>query len=88
MRESASFEYNKEWLEHPRNFALEPALQLVSGSVHTNNNRSLFGSIGDSAPDRWGRILIQREERCKARIEKRLPRTLSDTDLQQSPFLD
>ena len=80
MRESASFEYNKEWLEHPRNFALEPALQLVSGSVHTNNTRSLFGAIGDSAPDRWGRILIQREERRKARIENRSPRTLSDAD--------
>ncbi|MEI7668485.1 MAG: HipA domain-containing protein [Pseudomonadota bacterium] len=79
-RESASFEYNEEWLLNPLRFALEPALQLTSGSVHTDNNRSLFGAIGDSAPDRWGRILIQREERRKARIENRSPHTLAEAD--------
>jgi hypothetical protein len=35
--------------------------------------RLIFGAIGDSAPDRWGRVLIQREERRKAREEKRAP---------------
>ncbi len=28
-RESASFEYDQKWLEHPEKFALEPALQLL-----------------------------------------------------------
>ncbi len=30
-RESATFEYDKAWLEHPERFALEPALTLGPG---------------------------------------------------------
>jgi serine/threonine-protein kinase HipA len=78
-RESASFEYDNSWLSHPKQFALEPALQLSVGTMHTDN-RALFGAIGDSAPDRWGRVLIQRDERRKARKEERAPRTLSEAD--------
>ena len=79
-RESASFEYDSSWLSNPKRFALEPALQLSAGTMHTDGNRALFGAIGDSAPDRWGRILIQREERRKTRKEERIPRTLSEAD--------
>jgi serine/threonine-protein kinase HipA len=79
-RESASFEYDKRWLENPCRFALEPALTLDQGVHHTPIDRSLFGAIGDSAPDRWGRVLIQREERRKARAENHAPRTLSEAD--------
>lgn len=79
-RDTASFEYDREWLAHPKRFALEPALQLASGAIHTGAGRSLFGAIGDSAPDRWGRVLIQREERRKAKEEDRAPRTLSEGD--------
>jgi serine/threonine-protein kinase HipA len=77
---SASFEYDKSWLANPQRFALEPALTLDSGPHHTPLGRSLFGAIGDSAPDRWGRVLIQREERRKARAENRAPRSLSEAD--------
>jgi serine/threonine-protein kinase HipA len=79
-KESASFEYDKEWLMNPLRFALEPALTLDAGSHHTAIGRSLFGAIGDSAPDRWGRVLIQREERRKARLEHRVPRSLGEAD--------
>ena len=61
-RESASFEYYDSWLKHPEHFALEPALALTAGSFHTLADQSLFGSIGDSAPDRWGRVLMRRAE--------------------------
>jgi len=53
----------------PIRFALEPALTLGKGPHHTAAGRQIFGAIGDSAPDRWGRVLIQREERRKAREE-------------------
>jgi len=79
-KESASFEYDESWLKHPGKFALEPALTLGPGPHHTPAGRSLFGSLGDSAPDRWGRVLIQREEQRKAREEVRSPRTLSESD--------
>jgi serine/threonine-protein kinase HipA len=79
-RESATFEYDAAWLTDLRRFALEPALVLSHGPQHTRARRRLFGAFGDSAPDRWGRVLIQREERRKAREEKRAPRTLTEAD--------
>jgi serine/threonine-protein kinase HipA len=79
-RESATFEYDAAWLKEPGRFALEPALGLGHGPQHTAAGRRLFGASGDSAPDRWGRLLIQREERRKAREESRAPRTLTESD--------
>jgi serine/threonine-protein kinase HipA len=79
-KESATFEYDAAWLDNPLRFALEPALTLGKGPHHTTAGRQIFGAIGDSAPDRWGRVLIQRDERRKAREEKRTPRTLLEID--------
>jgi len=59
-RQSASFEYSGEWLANPNRFALEPALPLAEGAFHTEEKLALFRSMGDSAPDRWGRMLMQR----------------------------
>ena len=77
-RESTSFEYDRAWVEHPLNFALEPALTVGPGPFHTRGR--LFGSIGDSAPDRWGRVLLRRAEVRRARLEGRAPRTLFESD--------
>lgn len=79
-KESATFEYDATWLANPLRFPLEPALTLGKGPHHTPAGRQIFGAIGDSAPDRWGRVLIQREERRRARIEKRAPRSLLEAD--------
>lgn len=79
-RESASFEYDKQWLEHPEKFALDPALKLTEGAFHTGQGMGLFGAIGDSAPDRWGRVLMRREEVLKAKNQNRVPRTLFEID--------
>jgi len=57
-KQTASFEYSKNWLESKHRFALEPALFLGEGAYHTE--KAVFGSIGDSAPDRWGRVLMRR----------------------------
>lgn len=80
QKESASFEYDKAWLSHRDRFPLEPALMLTEGSFHTENNKALFGSIGDSAPDRWGRALMRRAERRRANSLKETPRTLREID--------
>lgn len=79
-RESASFEYDAGWLARPDRFALEPALMLVPGPYHTGMDRPMFGAIGDSAPDRWGRMLMRRAERKAAERDKRTPRTLFEMD--------
>ncbi|MGH7814648.1 MAG: type II toxin-antitoxin system HipA family toxin [Candidatus Binataceae bacterium] len=79
-RESATFEYDKSWLTHPERFSLEPALKLGPGPFHTPSDKPLFGAIGDSAPDRWGRVLMRRAERRRADREGRTPRTLREID--------
>jgi serine/threonine-protein kinase HipA len=79
-RESASFEYDKSWLAHPERFSLEPAMELGPGPYHTASDRPLFGAIGDSAPDRWGRVLMRRAERLRAERAGRTPRTVREID--------
>lgn len=58
-KESAAFEYAPGWLARPDRFALEPSLSLTPGPFNTGRGKMLFGVIGDSAPDRWGRVLMQ-----------------------------
>jgi serine/threonine-protein kinase HipA len=77
-KETATFEYEREWLTNPFRYALEPALSLGVGPYHTANR--LFGSIGDSAPDRWGRTLMRRAETRRAEAEKSPARTLYEMD--------
>jgi serine/threonine-protein kinase HipA len=79
-RESAAFEYDQNRLAHPGRFSLEPALKLGPGPFHTSPDRPLFGAIGDSAPDRWGRVLMRRAERRRADREGQTPRTLREID--------
>lgn len=79
-RETATFEYDDAWLAAPERFALEPALALGPGPFHTGAGRAIFGALGDSAPDRWGRTLIARGERRRAAAEGRRPRTLFEID--------
>lgn len=77
---STSFEYDQTWLNHREKFALEPALQLTTGSFHTQAGMHLFGSIGDSAPDRWGRILMRRAHLAKYKNQNTPVPTLSEID--------
>ncbi len=79
-RESMSFEYDREWLQHTNRFSLDPALKLAGGSFHASADKPIFGAIDDSAPDRWGRLLMRRSERKDAEKEKRTPRALKEID--------
>ncbi len=79
-RESATFEYDPGWFENVDRFSLEPALTLGPGPFHTPSGKPLFGTIGDSAPDRWGRVLMRRAERRRAERAGETPRTLMEID--------
>src|SRR5580658_32787 len=79
-KESATFEYDKTWLENPARFSLEPALQVGPGPFHTPADTPMFGAIGDSAPDRWGRALMRRMERRRAEAAGTAPRALREID--------
>ena len=79
-RETATFEYDRSWLAHAERFSLEPALKLGPGPFRTPSDKPLFGAIGDSAPDRWGRVLMRRAERRRAEREGTTPRTVREID--------
>lgn len=79
-RESETFSYATEYLEHPAAFELDPALPLVDGLQQTPAGREIFAAFGDCAPDRWGRKLIGRAERRHASEESRARRSLGEID--------
>ncbi|WP_218640476.1 HipA N-terminal domain-containing protein [Rhodovulum sulfidophilum] len=64
--ETILFEYDPAWLKDAERFSLEPALPVTRGAFAPPAGLSTFGSIGDSAPDTWGRRLMQRSERRSA----------------------
>ena len=78
--ETVLFEYASAWLEDPTRFSLEPALALTRGAFAPLAGQTLFGALGDSAPDTWGRRLMQRAERRAAEKESRTVRTLAESD--------
>ena len=73
-----SFDYDKEWLASRHALQLDPRLQLFAGEQH--HPRGVFGLFLDSAPDRWGRTLLDRREARRARKEGRKPRALHESD--------
>ncbi len=78
--EAVAFEYHPDWLSRPDRFSLEPALTLNRGAFAPAAGLATFGSLGDSAPDTWGRRLMQRAERRRAEREGRAVRTLAEAD--------
>ncbi|MGH9725655.1 MAG: type II toxin-antitoxin system HipA family toxin, partial [Candidatus Acidiferrales bacterium] len=78
--EAISFEYHTDWLADPAKFSLEPALALGRGAFVPADRQLIFGSIGDSAPDTWGRRLMQRAERRRAERDGRALHTLQEVD--------
>jgi serine/threonine-protein kinase HipA len=79
-QEVFSFEYVPEWLASEAAFAFDPDLQLLEGAQYPAQSRSNFGIFLDSAPDRWGRLLMQRRENLRARQEERAARRLTEWD--------
>ncbi|MQA11303.1 MAG: type II toxin-antitoxin system HipA family toxin [Pseudonocardiaceae bacterium] len=78
--DSASFGYDPRYLARPDAYALDPELRLVTGSQHTPAGRALFGAFADSAPDRWGRTLIKRAERVRAKEAGTTARSITEID--------
>lgn len=77
---AAPFEYARSWLQHENAFLLDPRLDLWAGEQHPPHPARAFGVFLDSAPDRWGRVLMERREAAAAEREQRPMRTLQDLD--------
>ena len=76
----ASFEYDQDWLKNGQAFALDPRLELWRGEQHPPVDAPAFGVFMDSAPDRWGRVLMERREAAIASREGRKMRTFQEID--------
>jgi serine/threonine-protein kinase HipA len=77
-RESSSFAYDADWLKRRGAFALAPSLMLTAGQFHAA--KGLANAFSDTAPDSWGRKLMLRRERARARKANTQPRTLFEID--------
>ena len=66
----AAFEYDAQWLGKDA-FLLDPRLGLWGGEQHPPSGAAAFGIFMDSAPDRWGRVLLEQREAIAARREDR-----------------
>lgn len=72
-RESASFEYDAEWLTASDRFTIDPGLPLVAGPQfqRRSKNSSVFhGAIADSEPDGWGAKVILRDHAKRRALAK------------------
>jgi serine/threonine-protein kinase HipA len=75
-RGAVRFAYEESWLKHSLSFALDPELTLDAGAFHPKAEQGNFRVFDDSAPDRWGQMLMRRREALFAKDERRSPRTL------------
>lgn len=74
-----SFEYTAEWIAK-QPFMLDPRLELYAGEQYPVGDSFSFGIFLDSAPDRWGRVLMERREAIQAKKEGRPRRALQEMD--------
>ena len=74
-----AFEYDQAWLAS-NIVTLDPGLAPVRGEQFPTGGRDNFGVFLDSAPDRWGRVLMQRREAQLARHARRAVRRLTELD--------
>lgn len=80
-KETYSFSYDSNWLDSDEARNLDPDLQWFAGRQFPSARKQQgFGIFLDSAPDRWGRVLMQRREAHFARIAKRQPKRLMESD--------
>lgn len=79
-RESVTFEYDPEWIHSTERFSIDPSLPVGQGTFRPPAGQEMFGTLGDSAPDTWGRTLMRRRERRSAEREGRAIRTLHEID--------
>src|SRR5690606_24969946 len=74
------FEYDADWLARPEAFEIEPLLPLREGPFHAADAAQIPNVLQDCAPDRWGRLLMDRREAIAAREADRQRRTLRAWD--------
>lgn len=89
-RESASFEYGRDWLRDPERFAIGPGLPLVAGPQFHRKTRdgSIFpAALADTEPDGWGRRVIQRDHAKTRQVARRAGEAVASRPLNAMDYL-
>jgi len=73
-----SFRYHPDWLKNSSAVAIDPQLMLADGEFYPDQGSGAFRAFMDSAPDRWGRVLLDRREVLRAKDENRPVRALTE----------
>lgn len=78
--EYLAFEYHSDWLKNELHFSLQPSLPLSSTTFYPKRYQGMFGVLGDSGPDSWGRRLMERANRVLAISNQQIPKLLLESD--------
>jgi len=78
--QSSTFRYSDSYLASPVSYDLDPVLPKSAGIFQSASGKPLFSAFADTAPDRWGKNLMRREERERAAAAHSTPRSLRDAD--------
>ena len=73
-----AFAYDAAWLARSDTFVIDPAHGLYPGDQYPRAGDTIATALTDAAPDRWGRMLLERREAGRAREEGRTRRTLGE----------
>jgi serine/threonine-protein kinase HipA len=79
-KEVYRFSYENDWLQSPYRLEIDPELSLYKGDLFPRSGNDNFRAFLDSAPDRWGKLLMKRREAIDAKLEGRKERTLLESD--------
>ena len=78
--EYLAFEYHSDWLKNELHFSLQPSLPRSNTTFYPKRYQRMFGALGDSAPDSWGRRLMQRMEGVFTKSKQQTPKLLLESD--------
>lgn len=72
-----AFAYEQAWIDDQAFFVLDPSHYPYGGDQFPSDG-ALAGIFTDTAPDRWGRMLLERREADRARAEGRRRRQMGE----------
>lgn len=73
-----AFAYDEAWVTRGDSFVIDPTHGLYGGDQYPRPGSAIAPVFADAAPDRWGRMLLERREALEARIEGRGRHALGD----------
>ena len=76
--EISSFRYASDYLTSSKPFQIDPELPLFSERQYAS--KGIFSFLSDMIPDRFGKLLIEKEEIEKAKLENRPLKKLQTSD--------